>query len=288
MRVISSTAVILLLTVLVVSAQEMKIPEKCVAAEGATASYEGYASRVIHQKTGIELVLVPAGSFTMGQGGWWGKREGTFVRPFYIGKTEVTNAQYKKFMEQTGYDGRQDIDPVYDMYLLHLRGKSIMPTGDNFPVIYVGWHNVKAFCEWAGGLDLPTEAEWEYCCRAGTTTAYSFGDDEDAFGQYGWATTTTNGEDYPHEVAQLQPNPWGLYDMHGNVWEWCLDDYIQQYEGAPADGSARYDNRITKVLRGGAWSTSTRDWVAGCMARFNNAPTNAFNDAGFRVVCRLP
>ncbi len=280
--VIATGVVLWAILPLPLGAQDMKVPQGCVAAVEATVSYEQYASHVIHRKTGIELVLVPAGLFTMLGSG---QREVTFAGPFYISKTEVTNAQYKHFIDQSRYEGRPEVDPVYDLYLLHLRGKSIMPTGDDFPVVYVSWHNAKAFCAWAG-LDLPSEAEWEYCCRAGTTTIYSFGDEPNAYEQYGWALN--NSEGHPHEVAQLKPNAWGLYDMHGNVWEWCLDDYIQNYDDAPTDGSARYDNRMTKVLRGSGWGCSTRAYPASAAARLNSAPTNAANDIGFRTVLRLP
>jgi len=267
----------------------MKVPPGCLAAQGAVASYEGYASRVIHQKTGIELALVPAGTFTMGlvsRGECVPAHEVTIPKSLYIGKTEVTNGQYKKFIEERGYKGRPDVDPAYDLYLLHLRGKSIMPTGDDFPVVYVSWRNAKAFCQWTGNLDLPTEAEWEYCCRAGAATVYSFGDERTDYEEYGWATT--NSEGHPHQVAQLKPNAWGLYDMHGNVCEWCLDDYIFRYDNAPTDGSARYDNRMTKVLRGSGWSAGTHTNPAAAGFRQNSAPANAGNDIGFRVVLRLP
>ena len=290
MKSTALATVALLWAVLPLGAQDMKVPAGCLAAQGAVASYEGYASRVIHQKTGIELGLVAAGSFTMGAPPKYSSsslpaHEVTIDRPFYLGITEVTNAQYKTFVAASGYKGRPDVDPAYDLYLLHLRGKSIMPTGDDFPVIYVSWYNAKAFCAWAG-LDLPSEAEWEYCCRAGTTTIYSFGDEGNAYEQYGWALN--NSEGHPHQVAQLKSNAWGLYDMHGNVWEWCLDDYIYKYDNAPADGSARYDNRMTKVLRGSGWGCSTRPYPAGAGARHNSAPTNAGNDIGFRVVLHLP
>jgi len=288
MKSVSITIAVLLLTIFPVSAQQMKVPEGCVAAEGATVSDEGYASRIIHQKTGIELVLVPAGTFTMGDSQTWSKsgplHEVTLARTFYIGKTQVTNGQYNNFIEQSGYNGFADVDPAYDTYLLHIRGKSIMPTGDNFPIVYVSWYNAKAFCKWGGNLDLPTEAEWEYCCRAGTTTQYSFGDDVSDYEQYGWELL--NSQAHPHQVAELKPNGWGIYDMHGNVWEWCLDDFIYGYEGAPTDGSARLDNRMTKVLRGSAWGYIQQP--RGSAARHNGAPTNTINEVGFRVVLGLP
>ena len=262
MRAANTIMLVLLLTTGATSTPKVKVPAGCVAAEGATVSYDGYANRVIHSKTGIELVLVPAGSVTFVD------HKVTLARPFYVGKTEVTNAQYKRFIEQSGYEGRSEVDPVYDRYLWHLRGKSIMPTGDKFPVVFVSWHNARAFCRWAGTLDLPTLAEWEYCCKAGARMT-------------GWVTTNSEGQTHP--VGQRKPNPWGLHDLFGNVWEWCLDDFAVEIP-VPADGSARYADRSTKVLRGGAWST-VESWSGG---QLNSAPVNATNDFGFRVVLRLP
>lgn len=267
---------------------EVRVPDGCAPAEGAGAGYKGWADRIVHRKTGVELVLIAPGVFNMGMTGSSSDllpvHKVTIGYPYYMGKTEVTNGQFKKFSD-TGYDGMKDVDPAYDLYLLHLRGKSIMPTGDEYPVVCVSWKNTKAFCDWAGGLDLPTEAEWEYACRAGTTTVFSFGDDPKKLDQYAW--TLTNAEARTHPVGQLLPNTWGLYDMHGSVWEWTLDDYIYQYDGAPADGSARIAGKMTKVLRGGSWSNSAAIVPTSCASRFNSAPGNASNDVGFRVVLRV-
>ena len=101
-------------------------------------------------------------------------------------------------------------------------------------------------------IRLPSEAEWEYCCRAGTTTAWSFGDDVTELGKYAWFKENSAKEDPP--VGKLLPNPWGLYDMHGYVWEWCLDVWHPDYQNAPTDGSARTKGESKdRVLRGGAY-----------------------------------
>ncbi len=129
----------------------------------------------------------------------------------------------------------------------------------------VNWNDSVAFCEKAttllrekkliGANDrirLPSEAEWEYCCRAGTTTAWSFGDDVKQLGKYSWFKENSPNEDPP--VGMKLPNAWGLYDMHGYVWEWCADVYHPSYEGAPSDGSARMTGESKKrILRGGAY-----------------------------------
>jgi len=272
-------------------AQKLKVPAGCTAVSDAKAGVGGYADRVIHGKTGIELVLIAPGSFTMGineltamTGQAGPAHKVSIAKPFYMGKTTLTNGQYRKFLA-SGYDGAGDCDPAYDLHVRHLRGKSIMPSGDEYPVVWVSWKNARAFCEWAGGLDLPTEAEWEYACRAGTTTLYSFGDDPKEIGLYAWTMFDAKSTTQP--VGQLiKPNPWGLYDMYGNVWQWCLDDFKTRYEGAPVDGAAwMIAGAVTKSLRGGSWC-NTLMYANNSVVRFSAAPVIAANDIGFRVVLR--
>lgn len=270
-------------------AGELRVPAGCKAAEGAKAGAAGDADRVIHEKSGIELVLVPAGEFTMGATGINSDSLPPHTvkvpKSFYIGRTEVRNGEYRRFVEATGYDGKADTDPAYDPYLRHWRGQSLMSKADEYPVVWVSWRNARAFCAWAG-LALPTEAEWEYAARAGTTTHYSNGDDPARFPEIGWSLIDSAG--LTHPVAQKKPNAWGLHDTHGNVWEWCEDDFVYRYEGAPTDGTARIGNPrlLTRVARGGSWSNSNLPSFAGAAARFNTASENASNDVGFRVVLR--
>ena len=263
---------------------ELRVPAGCRAAPGAQASANGYAARIIHDKTAIELILAPSGTFTMGSERY--AHPVTIRTPFYVGRTEVTNAQYRRFTAGTDYDGRPDVDPDpdYDLYLRHWRGKSIMSDADDHPVVWVSWRNAKAFCEWAG-LALPTEAQWEYACRAGTTTLYYYGDDPKQFAAYGWSHESK--EYYTHPVAQKTPNSWGCHDMLGNVWEWVEDDWREGFDNAPTDGSARLEGYMTKVVRGGGWGNSSVTYLCGSSARFNSAPTNAGPEFGFRVVLPL-
>jgi formylglycine-generating enzyme required for sulfatase activity len=283
-------------------ADELKVPSGCVAADGSQAGPHGYADRVIHEKTGIEMILLPAGTFTMGTndpvtGGSLTAHPVTIRRPFYVGKTEVTNGQYRRFIKaRPDYKGEADVDPAYDLYLLHFKGKSTMSDADEYPVVYVSWQNANAFCSWAG-LEIPGEAQWEYACRAGTSTKFSFGDDLADIPKYAWIDLAAGHTTHP--VATKLPNPWGLYDVHGNVWEWCADDYISGYKDAPADESIRRDpNAQTKPLRGGSWSTGpgrslerTPEWfystALGSVSRLNIAPGNAWYDRGFRVILPL-
>ncbi len=266
---------------------KIKAPQGCVPAPKAKSTESGWADRVIHEKTGIELVFIPGGKFTIGSN-TPSPYEVTLV-PYYIGKTEVTNAQYRKFRKASGYDGTSDTDENYDLYLRHFRGKSLMSADDNYPVVWVSWHNAKAFCAWAG-LALPSEARWEFACRAGTTTHYYFGDSTSKFEQHSWSTHNSGG--LTHPVARKESNAWGLYDMYGNVWEWAEDDFAYALLphpriARPTDGSARIEGWMTKSVRGGSWSNTIARPYFDSNARNNSAPVNARNNLGFRVVLPL-
>jgi len=213
---------------------------------------------------GMEFKLIPAGTFTMGEGD--SAHEVTLTRPFYIGIHEVTRAQYEKVMGMI---------------------PSGLERGSN-PVIMTTWHGAVDFChrlnrlpaEQAAGnvYRLPTEAEWEYACRAGTTTKYSFGDDPEDYRQiwqYAWIEGNSNGT---QPVGKKKPNPWGLYDMHGNALEWCQDRYGKYPIGAvtnptgPASGSSR-------VFRGGMAGIPSN--YCGSATRGGNSPS--YNGAGLRL-----
>ena len=167
-----------------------------------------------------------------------------------------------------------DLDPTPSRY-----------KGETLPVEQVSWEDATEFCQRLAtktGKDyrLPSEAEWEYACRAETTTAYHFGEKlTSELANYNQERGQTS------EVGRYPANRWGLHDMHGNVWEWCQDTWHETYEGAPADGNAwiSSDERKFSVLRGGSWD----DFPEGCRSAFRNwnAPGNSFDDVGFRVVC---
>jgi len=293
---------ILLATLMIVSCiaaaapahgEPLKTPAGCRAAKDAKASHQGYADRIIHEKTAIEMILVKPGKFIMGASKYRsedGAHPVTITRPYYMAKTEVTNAQFRLFVDKAKYDGKPDIDPDpdYDLYLRHWRGKSIMSKEDNFPVVWVSWKNAKAFCKWSG-LKLPTETQWEYACRAGTTTLYFFGDDRKEFSKYGWVHAGRDSENhFTHPVATKLPNAWGFHDMLGNVWEWVEDDWEESFIGAPNDDSARVvQGSMTKIIRGGSWGNSPAPHYCSSSARYNSAPTNAGPEFGFRVILQL-
>lgn len=129
-------------------------------------------------------------------------------------------------------------------------------------------------------IRLPSEAEWEYACRAGTTTRFSFGDKIEDLGQYCWFTGNAKGNDPP--VGVKKPNPWGLYDIHGYIWEWCLDAWHPDYKDAPTDGKPRQADAKERVLRGGAW-TSTAEQCRSAY-RFHRPANTRGPDIGLRCV----
>ena len=230
-------------------------------------------SKTVTNSIGIELIEIPAGTFTMGEGG--DAVAGTLTQPFWLGKTEVTQGQWQQVMGTEPWVGEDNV-----------------LTDKDCPVTYVSWDDATAFCQElteierkAGKLKadeeyrLATEAEWEYACRAGTTTAYSFGDDEKQLGNFGWFAGNTAGEQYAHAVGMKKPNPWGLHDMHGNVWEWCSDWYGSGLSGGtdpagPGGGSDR-------VVRGGSWWNAPDD----CRSAIRNGrvPSDRNFSLGFRV-----
>ncbi len=158
---------------------------------------------------------------------------------FWMGKYEVTFEQYDFFAKHSHH--ARPLDEGWG------RGRR--------PVIDVKWYEAAEFAEWLSRRSghhyrLPTEAEWEYAARAGTTTAYSWGDNPADFPDYAWNTTNANGQTHP--VGLKKPNPWGLYDMHGNVWEWTASTYAEEYDGSELKGSDM-KSRALRSVRGGAW-----------------------------------
>lgn len=161
----------------------------------------------------------------------------TISEDFYISKYEVTQKQWREVMGSN----------------------TSLFKGDDLPVEQVSWNDVQEFIKKLNKKEntyqyrLPSEAEWEYAVRAGTTTRYSFGDDESELEDY--AFYANNSQARTHPVGQKKPNPWGLYDMHGNVWEWVQDEWHDSYEGAPTDDSAWEDGSSTeRVVRGGSFN----------------------------------
>ena len=198
----------------------------------------------------MEFVLIQSGEFDMGSpaietGSYDDERPVHHVaipEAFYLGKYEVTQKQWHEVMGD---------NPSYFK-------------GDDLPVENVSWDDVQEFIKKLNKKEnthkyrLPSEAEWEYAARAGTTTQYSFGDDDSKLGEYAWYSE--NSGDKTHPVGKKGANPWGLYDVHGNIWEWVQDEWHDTYNGAPSDGSAWEDGiRAIRVNRGGSWFSDARN-----------------------------
>jgi formylglycine-generating enzyme required for sulfatase activity len=161
--------------------------------------------------------------------------------------------------------------------------------GANLPVETVSWSDAMEFCKEVSEktgqtVQLPTEAQWEFACRAGTTTTYYTGDTEADLGRAAWYGANSKGKTHP--VGQKESNAFGPHDMHGNVWEWCEDVFHDSYEGAPTDGSSWVEggNQALRVLRGGSWSGIPS--YCRSADRYRDAPPYASGDFGCRVVLR--
>ncbi|MDQ7015857.1 MAG: formylglycine-generating enzyme family protein, partial [Gammaproteobacteria bacterium] len=195
-----------------------------------------------------KMVMLPAGGFVMGsdraEKQAFPQHIVTIKKSFLLGEKVVTFDEYDNFSRLTGRDLTEDYG---------------WGRGDR-PVVGVTWENCHEYVSWLSAATgknyrLPSEAEWEYACRAGTTTLYSFGNDVGALGKHAWYLN--NSDKKTQVVAAKSPNSWGLYDMHGNVWEWVEDCYHKNYNNAPADSSAWSQSHLgdckKHVIRGGGW-----------------------------------
>jgi formylglycine-generating enzyme required for sulfatase activity len=243
----------------------------------------------ITNSMGMKFVLIPAGRFTMGSpASEKGSDEDETLhkveisKPYYLAIMEVTQGQYATVMGQKG-EIVVERDPKTNRVI---RKRELDIRSSPLPVVDVSWEEAVEFCKRLSLLPeekkagrsyrLPTEAEWEYACRAGTSTAYSFGDNADALGQY--ASIRDNA---PQPVGTKKANPWGLYDMHGNVCEWCSDWYGDYPEGLAVDPSGASAGE-DRVFRGGSWGLTARDCRSA--NRDGPAPGLRFNNVGFRLV----
>jgi formylglycine-generating enzyme required for sulfatase activity len=236
---------------------------------------------------GIEMVAIAGGRFWMGSPDGEESREDNespqhevSVPDFFLGKFTVTQAQWRAVAQLPQINQSLKAGPSGFK-------------GDNRPVERVSWDEAQEFCarlSQATGkaYRLPSEAQWEYACRAGTTTPFAFGatlntDIVNYDGNY----TYGNGKkgvyrEQTIDVGSFPPNAWGLYDMHGNVYEWCEDSWHDNYNGAPTDGTAWIDNGTEyKLLRGGSWAYNPRDCRSA--NRYNSTRDNQYNNLGFRL-----
>ncbi len=214
----------------------------------------------------LEMICLPGGEFMMGSNDHKSEQPPHSVKlsPFFIGKYQITQEQWKAVMG----------------------GNPSHFKGDDLPVENVSWDDAVKFCEAISkqtGKDyrLPTEAEWEYACRAGSTGRYCFGDDVKSLGDYAWYRENSDGKTHP--VGRKKPNAWDLYDMHGNVLEWCQDWYDENYyKQSPRENPQGPSSGTYRVARGGSCYDRS-----GCRSinRFNLEPVIILRHVGFRIVC---
>jgi formylglycine-generating enzyme required for sulfatase activity len=265
-----------------------------------------------------EMVVVPAGSFSMGTGDLEievlanmyrahfereaPKHKVKFFTPFAIGKCAVTVSEYLAAVkaggcrppewmeEESNYNARTGSED-------HYKALGGALTAKGHPIVGVSWDDANAFAKWlsaktGSAYRLPSEAEWEYACRAGTRTAFWWGDTiSTAQANYNGNETYLDGPkgEYRQKtlpVDSFEPNPWGLYQVHGNVWEWCEDTWHDDYNGAPGDGSAWMggDDK-TRAVRGGSWCSRPRSSRAAYRMRYDRVGRDCY--AGFRLVRAL-
>jgi formylglycine-generating enzyme required for sulfatase activity len=264
---------------------------------------------------GMTMLRIPAGTFWMGDESGLSslveqpRHQVTIAEGFFMVDRPVTVRQFQQFVAHACSDRRckAEAEIVKDWQL----DASVSPD-DDCPVQSVTWFHAVAFCNWlsrqqsgltpcykltkhrgadwqcvldprASGYRLPSEAEWEYACRAKSERQYTFGDAEQLLGEYAWYDSNSSGRTWP--AGRKLPNGWGLFDMHGNVWEWCEDVYHNSYEDAPRDGSARLDQATAgggRVIRGGSWADHAR--YCRCACRYGWHPGIRNDYSGFRFV----
>jgi len=222
-----------------------------------------------------ELVKITGGKFMMGspegeEGRWRdeGPLHEVHVPDFYIGRYPVTNEEYGIFLN----DNSGVKEPKY--------WGDRRYNGSNQPVVGVSWDDAQLYAEWAD-LRLPSEAEWEYACRAGSTTRFYTGNSKDDLDRAGWYNE--NSGDKLYSVGKKEPNIFGLYDMHGNVWEWVEDHWHGDYKNAPIDGKS-WCNREGggyRVVRGGGWVFNAG--FCRSAIRIGGPPDDRGGHVGFRL-----
>ncbi len=251
----------------------LEIPE---ANATDSASMKAYNEQVPGTDSKFKMVPIPGGSFMMGSPA---KENGhqpdeapqheVSVDPFWMEEHEVTWAEYELWALNLDKQRRKfnkteitERDKVVDTVAVPTSPYQEMSFGmgkEGTPAICMTQFAAKVYCRWLSAKTgryyrLPTEAEWEYACRAGKSTAYSFGNDPAKLGEYAWYTE--NSDDKYHRIAMKKPNPWGLYDMHGNVSEWVIDQYTTDFYGKTAGKSnplAACTKEFGRVVRGGSW-----------------------------------
>lgn len=253
--------------------------------EKSEGEMKPYKASIPHTDVSFEMLPIRGGEFKMGtpdsekgRKSDEGPQRSVKVDPFWMGKFEVSWDEYRLFMFSTMANEAANKDEAVDAISRPTRPYVEMSFGmglNGYPAISMTQHAANKYAEWVSAKTghfyrLPTEAEWEYACRAGTTTAYSFGDDVSQLGDYAWSSA--NSPEKYEKVGTKKPNPWGLYDMHGNVMEWTLDQYDEKgYDGLSAENPWRVSTKpYPQVARGGSWMDGANP--LRCGARVGSDP----------------
>jgi len=253
----------------------LDVPNSSAADE---ASMKPYTDRITDSKITFDMLPIRGGKFTMGspdnEAGRKddeGPQHEVAIQPFWMGKCEVTWDEYEMFMFSLDVQRRElagrkadELDKRADAVTRPTKPYTDMTFDmgkEGYPAICMTQLAAKKYCEWISAKTgryyrLPTEAEWEYACSAGAKTAYSFGDDKQKLGEYAWYYD--NSDEKYHQVGKKKPNAWGLHDMHGNVAEWCVDqykpDFYAQFAGKTTDNPLAVATKVEpRVVRGGSW-----------------------------------
>jgi formylglycine-generating enzyme required for sulfatase activity len=257
--------------------------------EKTPAAMKAYKSIIPGTTVSYEMVPVPGGTFTMGtppsepgRKDDEGPQHRVTLEPFWMGKFEVTWDEYRLFMFSRQAGETPGADPVVDAVSRPTRPYVEMSFGmgiNGYPAISMTQHAANKYAQWLSARTghfyrLPTEAEWEYACRAGTTTAYSFGDDASKLGDYAWFAGNSN--DKYERVGTKKPNPWGLHDMHGNVMEWTLDQYAPYTAEAVSMPWVKQTKPYPHSVRGGSWNDDAE--ALRCGARVGSEPAWKMQD----------
>ena len=297
-------------------------PLLTAALAGGMQAGEPVEEEFVSKTTGMKFVRVPKGTFLMGSPTTEKNRfedesqhEVTLSRDFYLGMYEVTRGQFRQFIEDTGYKteaeagdgaygwGESEKELFNKRKELTWRNSGFTETDDH-PVVNVSWNDAVRFAEWLSRKDgevyrLPTEAQWEYSCRGGTTSRYSFGNNADEMVKYGNIADGSARRAFPNRstispqdgyvcsapVGRFKPNAFGLYDMHGNASEWCAD-WMGDYPIDPVTDPTGPAKGSVRVYRGGGWVSSTG--VTRAADRNAYDPSFRINELGFRLARVAP
>ena len=240
----------------------------------------------------MKLRLIPPGQFLMRP-----KYDVTISKPFRLGTYEVTITQFRAFVEDTGYKTsaeilgtgqRPDTEGNWKAGVEHTWRHKDVSRGDDYPVGQLSWDDAVKFCEWLSRKEgkqyrLPTEAEWEWACRAGSLAVYPTGDDKTNVGEYAWCADNADKQSYP--VGQKNPNPWGLFDMHGNVSEWCLDWSVKTLPtGSWIDPRGPVEGQFRSTRGGGYLAEAS---AMTFKRRGSLVPSGSMIHFGMRIVCEV-